>query len=165
MELPYDWYEDVYEVFKSELFNTYGIEATKMYFRGFWSQGDGAMFEGYVYDWGKLLPHVGIDNPVIHELATDEFSVKASQYGHYCHSHSIYFNFDISDVDDWEFACPYKEGDIRRNAWLIITSQLDVETMMADIEDLWRDLSGELYRRLEAEYDYLTEESGYEDCE
>ncbi len=39
-----DWYESVYEHFK-EMMSVIGIRVDKVYFSGFWSQGDGACFD------------------------------------------------------------------------------------------------------------------------
>ena len=40
-----EWWDDVYEVFKEDM-SAIGVHVETIYFSGFWSQGDGACFEG-----------------------------------------------------------------------------------------------------------------------
>ena len=48
------WYEEVIEEFKDDM-QRYGIEDVNVYFSGFYSQGDGASFEGIVTDQELFL--------------------------------------------------------------------------------------------------------------
>lgn len=55
--LDYEWWDYVEEEFK-EIMAILGFDISKTYFRGFWSQGDGASFEGsysYAAGWFKKL--------------------------------------------------------------------------------------------------------------
>ena len=98
--LDYEWWDFIYENHKEKI-EAEGFYITNMYFRGFHSQGDGAMFE---YD--------GLDDKLLHE-AVDSLSLpnwkksilknacingKGKQSGHHYHenscSHSIDIEFD-----------------------------------------------------------------------
>ena len=50
------WYESVYESTKENL-ALYGFDTSDFAFTGFWSQGDGASFCGYVLDHNKFMKH------------------------------------------------------------------------------------------------------------
>ena len=54
----FEWWDSVYESFKEDMRNI-GVEVDRMYFSGFWSQGDGACFEGEVKAWELFLPTIG----------------------------------------------------------------------------------------------------------
>lgn len=50
----YDWYESLYESYRTAL-DLLGFCNLGFYFSGFWSQGDGAQFNGtYYYEKGAL---------------------------------------------------------------------------------------------------------------
>jgi hypothetical protein len=149
--LNYDWYEFVYEDWMQKIQDV-GFDISKIYFSGFWSQGDGAMFE---YD--------GLDDKLklefINQLPLSDMrkgwlinnisiSGKGKQRGHYYHekscSHSIYWEVDNGDLH-WS-------RDLYK--WLESFSD-DFENW---IEDKYIDLCCDLYKALEDEYDYLMSE-------
>lgn len=140
----YEWWDYVYDDAKT-IANIIGIDITNIYFSGFWSQGDGACFEGsYSYKCGgvrELLKYAPIDTE-LHNIAVSlrdlqrpafyQLSAQVSHRGHYCHEGCT----DISVYDD-------RDGDY-----------VDHETHDAVVECL-RDFMRWIYRRLESEYDYL----------
>ena len=79
-----DWWDCTYSDFKERM-TAIGIEVDRMYFSGFWSQGDGACFEGSVSDWRLFLPTVGITNDVLVEFICNHWSFSVSHSGHYYH--------------------------------------------------------------------------------
>lgn len=72
-----DWYEHIYEAFKEK---AEGFEVSKIYFSGFSSQGDGAMFEGrYLLDEGYW---------------------EVRHRGHYYHAYSRNVNTDLPEEQE-----------------------------------------------------------------
>lgn len=144
----YNWYEYIYEDFK-ERAKEAGFDVTNIYWSGFWSQGDGAMFE-YDYTSDKLrmefINQLGLSPMrkgwLINNTMT---SGKGKQRGHYYHEkscdHNIYWEVDNGDLAystlfyDWldSFAADFGEYVI----------------------DIYEDLCCDLYRALEEEYEYL----------
>lgn len=151
-----DWHEFIIEDWINEEIPNRGFEATKIYYSGFWSQGDGAMFE---YD--------GINNDLLKEfvdnilIGTEPLSPMRKQWilnnvsvsawgkhrGHYhhekCCSHSI----------TWEADNGCLHWSTNFYQWL--------ESFADDFEvfiiDKYEDICQDLYRTLEKEYEYFTE--------
>lgn len=154
INVDHEWYDFVVEDFidNDEEVRKH-FEPTKVYFSGFYSQGDGAMFE-YDFITDKLVDEA-IDNLKIkHKLAqfkinamkkAKDFSGKGQHSGHYSHekccSHILEFGAYPTELENIEdlFAL-YHE---------------DIEDF---IIDKYEDIAKDLYRRLEKEYDYLTSE-------
>lgn len=121
-----------------------------IWFSGFYSQGDGACFEGVFRGRSDALEKIKEYAPrdeELHRIASglQEFhdkyngncSVTIDQRGRYSHSHSMGFDFS-----GWEDS----EGNFH---------ELDSGEMETVIE-LLRDLADWLYRTLEKQYDFLT---------
>ena len=143
----FDWWDFTYENFKENNDEYFDIE--KIYFSGFWSQGDGAMFE--YSDISNRLRDIFIDgldlSPMRKGWLRNNVSVsgKGVQRGIYCHekscSHSIYWEVDNGDLN-W---------DRPLYQW--------IESFANDFEDfveeLYVNLCSNLYSTLEKEYKYL----------
>lgn len=144
----FDWYEPIYDMFKdtySDLF-----EITNMYFSGFCSQGDGAMFEyGGITD--KLIDEFisqlqlsTLRKKIVKEAI--HFSGSGKHKGNYNHerscSHSIYVE---SQYDLERYHSNIQE--------FIENIAMDFEVF---IEEKYIELAQELYSMLESEYEYLT---------
>lgn len=134
----YDWWDFIVDDFK----NNDIFEVNNVYFSGFYSQGDGAMFEGKVKDFSKF-----IDNPRILKLYKKDLiyiycSFKHS--GHYYHEKSYYCHFEYELYKDSNYNNSY------------------IEKYLYNLEDKIRDyyetLCKELYKTLEDNYDYYTSE-------
>ena len=155
-----DWWDCVYESFREGM-KEHGIDVDKMYFSGFWSQGDGACFEGRVEDWDLFLKKLGYTNPTLIRHAKNHWSFKVDHSGHYYHENCTHFNGDLPMPDGYdndEFVrmfSPY-EGEFKSQAWLAVLT----DGVHADFEstfiDTFKDHMRTLYRKLEQEYDYLT---------
>ena len=147
----YDWWDCIYDGQKEKI-EEVGFHISKIYFSGFWSQGDGAMFE---YD--------RIDDKLLNEFVEtlDIFPIRkqwiinnvyVSGKGHHrgrynhekCCSHSIGWEIDNGDLH-WS---------TNFYQWLESFADEFEEFIVDKYEDLCRDL----YRALEKEYDYLTSE-------
>lgn len=135
-----NWYEPIYDGFK-EYALTQGFEVDKMYFSGFWSQGDGAMFEGKItkdFDFAEL------PNRIKAHIKAENINIycKFKHSGHYYHhkSYSSYF-----------------EPEINTNS---LVEHGNIENLLFEQEeyvcDKYESLCQTLYRDLERYYEELT---------
>jgi hypothetical protein len=123
-----------------------------IYWSGFWSQGDGACFEG---DWhacnvkpGAVAAHVG-DSEQCREVKriAGEFERLAAEFpcaefqaahrGRYNHEHSVEFDFSLDGGDELTEAQPARADDAE-----------------SDLAEAARDFMRWIYRQLEQEYEY-----------
>jgi hypothetical protein len=129
-----------------------GFNIDRVYYSGFWSQGDGACFEGS-WDASKVnAAAMHKECPVdteLHRIADSmaaiakvfpfaSFTVKHS--GHYCHQYSTSFDVSIANEEGDEIDTPERE---KAEESLI---------------ELARDAMEWIYNGLEKEYDYQTAE-------
>ena len=146
--LEYEWWDYVYDDAK-EIGKLMGIRIDNIYFSGFWSQGDGACFEGYyAHEKGsvKAVKAYAPQDRELHKIARDlskvqrpyfyglEASVK--QQGHY--SHEFCTVIDVGDRRD------YPADDLSAGE--------------EGIAEVLRDFMRWIYKRLELEYEYITSE-------
>lgn len=158
-----DWWDSTYDDFKERM-KTIGIEVDRMYFSGFWSQGDGACFEGSVTDWDLFLRSLGYTDKVLIQHAMDHFSFSVEHSGYYCHENCTRFSADLCTPDsaaDEDFAERYgpllwDADDVRTKAWLALLNKYDSIELEDEFEEVFKDYMRQLYKNLEAEYDYLT---------
>jgi hypothetical protein len=147
-----DWHEFIIDDFIIEEIPSKGFDATKIYYSGFWSQGDGAMFEyDGIHDelFNEFVDGLGL-SPMRTEWIKTQVYVSASgkQRGRYCHekscSHSIYWEVNNGDL---HYSTNFHQ-------WLMSFAD-DFEAFVIDkYEDICRDL----YKSLEESYDYLTDD-------
>ena len=144
------WFEHIKDHFLSEDHEVAKyFEVTNMYFSGFWSNGDGAMFE---YDGlTDTLLHEAIDSlklPKYKKQAMKQIGIasgKGTHSGHYYHErscyHALYFECDSIEYEN------------------IDKLFYDYHTELEEyVEEKYRDFARELYADLEKEYDYFTSE-------
>jgi len=141
----FDWHESIFEYFKED--NEKYFDIKNIYFTGFWSQGDGAMFE-----------YSGINENLLNEaieslnlpkwkkqiLSTQIcISGKGVQRGHYYHENSCDHTIYIEDNNNGYYQNIYDLIDL----------------YSSDIEDFiitkYKDICQDLYKNLENEHDYL----------
>ena len=158
-----DWWDGVYDVFKADM-DAIGIEVDKMYFSGFWSQGDGACFEGRVFSWEDFLPSLGYADPALIALADTGWKFGVEHKGHYYHENCTRFDaclntLDSNDAyDDDDFAhvfSPYK-SEIQTAAWMALIANYKRLDLEEEFEEAFKGHMRDLYNRLEVEYDHLT---------
>lgn len=154
-QLDCDWWDSVYEN-ADTIASTIGIDIDRedkntpaIYFSGFWSQGDGACFEGsyrYKKGWRKELQAYAPKNEhntEIWRIAEALQAVQARQFykleatcrqrGHYQHSGCM--SVEVAHAD-----CMYRDiGDVED----------EITTLLRDFAD-W------IYAQLETENDWLT---------
>lgn len=143
----YQWWDFLFEDFKT-VGEILGIEINEIYFSGFWSQGDGACFEGnysYKKDCIKKIKEYAPTDTELHSIATALFQIQRPYFyrltanikhsGHYYHEYCT--AIDVYQQDNTDY------GNVSSN---------DVEA----IEDLLRDFMRWMYQQLEKEYNWLT---------
>ncbi|MFN8680294.1 antitoxin of toxin-antitoxin stability system [Paracoccus sp. P2] len=164
----YDWYDAVYEDFQriAEIlgidFKTHSIrlmgggsrQEPRIFFTGFWSQGDGASFECH-YAYRKNAPveirsHAPLDK-TLHGIADAlqavqrrnfyQLRAEATHRGHYYHEYCMAISV-TRDSPTWQDMTADAEETI-------------IEAM--------RDLARWLYRQLEREYDYLSSDEAVDE--
>jgi hypothetical protein len=152
----YDWWDCTYADFKEDMKDV-GIEVWRMYFSGFWSQGDGACFAGSLRDTLTYLDHHHQGQyPMIRKLleAGGEVYVRCEHRGRYYHQNCTEFWVD-SDSLPGMLPQPTEFHAQIAEQW-----QRQLEDELSDLEEdsieQWRSYMQDLYRRLENEYDYLT---------
>jgi hypothetical protein len=164
----YDWYDAVYEDFQTiaEIlgirFRTRTVRlmggGTRqdpcIWFRGFWSQGDGACYEGvwrHARGAAARLRAYAPQDALLHGIADrlqaiqrrNFFQLRAeiSHHGHYTHEYSMRISVERDSLVG---------QDMTPDAEDIVTEAL-------------RDLARWLYRQLEREYDYLTSDEAVDE--
>lgn len=164
-----DWWDCVYNDFKSEM-EAIGIEVDNIYFRGFWSQGDGACFEGCVRDWRLFLPSLGYNCPALIELAVNHFSFSVEHSGHYYHENCTSFGNNLPlpdhDEDRW-FAdnyLPYEQDSVQEAAAMALLNQYLAGSFEDEFTEAFKNHMRELYKQLEAEYEHLTSDEAVLDA-
>lgn len=184
--LDYDWWDYIYDD-AVKIASMMGIEIdTKpvrlmngstrydpaIYFSGFWSQGDGACFEGRWYpvkdplvSIAAVMDHAPQDTD-LHEIAFDlanlsercnklipDAYVRVTHSGHYSHENCTSFDIDLPTPDHVD---EYNELQMEEWDALCTRQGLDFETFEEGIKEFLRDFMRWIYRQLEAEHDYLT---------
>lgn len=133
-----------------------GIYVSQMHFSGFWSQGDGASFEGHISDLALFIRKHSIEAPTILSLLSeDSFDGDFKTYvrGYYVHSGCMSFEhqqeFTGPDYNDplLDAAANVKNG-LAEEEWIELT--------LNRAPDIFRGYADDLYRSLEQEYEYLT---------
>lgn len=157
----YDWYDAVYEDFqriaeilglrlKTRVVRLYGGGTRQepcLWFRGFWSQGDGASFETF-YSYQKAasrrIRDYAPQDTELHRIADAlqtlqrrnfyQLHAEASHRGHYYHEYCMAISVS-RESPTWQ--------DMTADAEDVVTKAL-------------RDLARWLYRQLEREYEFQT---------
>ena len=151
----FDWWDTTEEDFKSDMSETQGITVEKTFFSGFWSQGDGSCFEGYVEDWDKVLERTGY--PQWKRWAKEYgWTFSCTHKGHYYHEHSMNFSGGMQRPEN-----PFDEDEqiLQHDAWEIsndVPTETQLNQFWAELSNHFRDLAAKYYRNLEAEHEYLT---------
>jgi hypothetical protein len=123
----------------------FGIEVEKVYYSGFWNQGDGACFEGsYSFKKGgvKAIKEHAPQDSKLHRIALAlskiqkrffyGISATVRHEGHYSHEHCTRIFVENSNN-------PYDEAPVE---------------VQDEVAELLRDFMRWIYRQLESEYEY-----------
>lgn len=143
----YEWWDSVFDMAK-EAGECLGIDIDRIFFSGFWSQGDGACFEGtysYRKGWrgelkkrfgGDLLreiEEIGNALQVVQSPAFYKLSASVSQSGLRMHSGCTYIQVDHEDryaTDDEEDGI--KDGLRYFMDWIYYKLEDEYEWLMSD---------------------------------
>jgi hypothetical protein len=151
-----DWWADIYEDMQTKL-DDVGFEVDNFYWTGFWSQGDGACFEGHVRSTPKFFHgHFTKEQfPWTAQFADmgGFIDVTVRHQGPYYHEHSARINVDIEAFAD---ICTLDE--LEQAAAAAWDEHLTAEFAAFEkaVEEVLRGYMKELYRKLQKEHDYLT---------
>lgn len=165
VNVEYDWWDSLFEYFAEQLteigitVSTHEVKLMNgktrqdpnIYFSGFWSQGDGACFEGYVSDWPKFLATLGKGDWTGRECNWTASSACLR-------GNNMYVN---SELEAPENPHDEEEDPLRFHAWNIAylpPSEADLAALESEIEDEFNRLASGLYNDLEVEHDYLTDD-------
>lgn len=153
--VDHSWWDFTYDDFREQM-DGIGISVDRMQFSGFWSQGDGASFDGRVRDWHKLLASLGktkeLEFIAAHKDDYD-FTLCWKNTGRYSHENCLSFSPDLSIDNPFD----EEEDPLKYFAW---EAAYGTAGLLDSIEDelceFVRDKCRELYKELEAEYEHLT---------
>ena len=161
-----EWWDSVYGMFVEDCAEK-GIEVDtrrtvggrqahhySIYFSGFWSQGDGACFDGRVSNWIKFFEAMKRPDLVTLYQKTDEgLTLTWSHEGRYYHENCASFSGELcldNPHDD-------DEDPLLHAAWNIAYEEGYVfDKLEETFAEFVRDLMHGLYKSLEEEHDYLT---------
>lgn len=154
-QLDYDWWDSVYEQADTAAkhlgidIDRKGKHTPAIYFSGFWSQGDGACFEGsyrYKKGWRSALLHEFGPGDTLNELLSIGQSLQEVQ------SKQFY---------KLEATCRHR-GRYQHSGCMVIDVEhaddryRDIGDAEDEITTLLRDFADWIYGRLEQEHDWLT---------
>lgn len=151
-----EWWGYVYSDFKEDM-REVGIHVDRMYFSGFWSQGDGACFEGGFDSARTYFDHHHKDQyPMIRKLMDHggHIYVSCRHSGRHYHENCTAFSIDHDTLHQL-VECPTEFHEQVIDQW---DRQLEdeVEMFERDMTEQFRTYMRDLYSRLETEHDYLT---------
>lgn len=174
INVDHDWWHHVYENF-DEYMKERGIAVAssnrsgtnnrlsdlKIYFSGFYSQGDGACFEGYVDDWGKFFEHYkeSFNTPDLQYPMHIKEMLHASwnTSGNYCHSNTLRFDVEAPDIsDEWETDEDGNPVNIQEAVMSVALSNFNFLEFEETIASIIRGECDDLYRDLMDEHEHLT---------
>lgn len=161
--LDYEWWDCVEDDFK-EIMAILGFDISKTYFRGFWSQGDGASFEGsysYAAGWFKKLSkyfegwdaeftkfffQLGRDLQEFQRPTGYSFRTKLIVRGYYCHDGCMMTDEAMSSFGKFGEEFQYASAE-QETAFL----------------EFARRAARWYYRRLEEEYEALSSDGSVDE--
>lgn len=156
------WSNERINDFKADMLAV-GVQVVMVHWSGFWSQGDGACFEGYVDDWGKYLTHLGYTDSILIDTAREWWSYRLKHRNNYCHENSVDFDNNIYLPENPYTSGYYgghvdldEEDQFRAAVWDATMARHDLLELTEKIETDLKDRMKKLYRTLEKEYDHLT---------
>lgn len=139
----YDWFELEFEEMIERL-SEMGFENAKIFFSGFYSQGDGACFTTNL-EVGKLAKHFRLKTKYTKLLKAYEITGCIKVDGHYSHSNTMNIELDFEPFDT-----------------ITTPRQILLDEMSEKFEDeilqLARDEADKIYKELQEAYEYLTSE-------
>lgn len=159
------WWDDVYDQFVEKM-GGMGVLVIKddIHFSGFWSQGDGACFAGQVRNWHKFLTATGhLELAGFYQTLPPAIHLRWDTAGsRYCHEGCM----QLSRLSDLWLDNPYDEESdpVRYTAWKHTQPEGGpFYSLEKEFLEFLRDQARQLYRDLEAEYEYLTSDEAIDE--
>lgn len=153
IENLYDWWDSIYDYWNDKL-TEIGFNNVKIYFSGFYSQGNGAMFTYKHID--EKLYNEYIESTELTPLRKkwakgiiESIYAKGEQRGHYYHEKSCNHLVELETTFDWY-------AYLNLSDWV---NDLNVG-FQEYLTDLYEELCSDIYKDLKEEYEYLTSEEG-----
>ncbi len=159
------WYEPEIEAAK-ENGKALGFDIDNVYFSGFWSQGDGASWEGATYI-PTFLEHQKPTDPKweIVKALIEEGVIASAVHVKKSGSHSHEMTMQLGDIEDFDSDFPLTSSKYPLLQGINCTDLYEAmggNETMNELErwilDIARDYAREIYANLEAEYEYQTSE-------
>lgn len=145
--LDYEWWDGVYSR-AEDAAKILGIDIDKIYFTGFWSQGDGACFTGtYEYKKGavKTIKKEFPADRRLHSIAADLQEVQKGAF------YSLAASVSHSGRYYHEYSTDISVTDTRRDYY----DDLATEDQQEGVQEALQDFMRWIYSMLEQEYEYL----------
>jgi hypothetical protein len=172
----HNWWDGAYGVYETakEEAKPLGFRIDAIWFSGFWSQGDGACWEGSV-DLPKFLAAKNSDDPrwhVIIELIRNDWLASRcviAHSGRYYHENTMSVSYE-NDFDPHDETAAVQSGPYVGASVLELYDAAGGDSTINELAD-WveeeaRDYARGIYKDLEEEYEYLTSEEQFiEHCE
>lgn len=147
--VDYDWWDFIYEDFKQQMKES-GVEVLEIEFSGFCSQGDGAWFAGHIDDWYLVLRDLGQLLKAHNYWPHSEWSFSSGIHHRGGMSYTTDMPADQNPYDEEDELLQFAAFDLRN------PDQDKIEAIEDDVRELFEGKAAELYRDLEAEYDWRT---------
>lgn len=164
-----EWWRDIEAMFIEDMAE-YGIDVSDVFFSGFYSQGSGACFSGYVYDVDKFMKAMGgswDDYPhtlaVLKQTGEDIYISWKHNNSHYRHEHTLSFDIEYDRlVDELSWDSP----QLLLDAAEVLDAAADAEysVLEQDITSFVRGLCRQLYDLLYKDYEYRTSDEAVADA-
>jgi hypothetical protein len=170
--MDYEWWDSMYEICIEDGYQL-GFCIDKIYFSGFYSQGDGACWIGQVdvRQWLETHTQDSIGVSAWCQLIQEDVvgkHLQVTQSGRYSHEETMQFG-DVVDrtddyEDDWLMELPsiFKGMEVQHLFDIIETdpdcSIKSTEALTQAIEESAKDYARTIYKQLREEYEYLCSE-------
>jgi len=166
---PGDWWHEaaVEDFVEDRTKEGWDLETKDVHFSGFWSQGDGASFDGKVtcetwIKFHKLEAKFPTIMKVLHNTHPLTAKIYTNHFGtYYCHSNTRYLEIEEDGQLDEHI---YGWDDEAKEQAIMEKWNEEVMRLEEILEDNREELSQQLYSKLEKQYDYyMTDEAIEED--
>lgn len=170
----YDWWGDVFGEAKKRGLDEHGYVIEDLQFSGFWSQGDGASWSGYVNIPKFIKLHGLEDDPdwfVLHQMVNDALAnttVDIITSGRDTHEYTM----QVREIEQYSGGGDHEflTGILAGTSISSVMDDEETSSMLLTAEgyilDAARDFARSIYRELEEEYSYITSEESFIDhCE
>ena len=160
INVDHEWWDCVYDTFKEDM-KEKGIEVVRMYFSGFYSQGDGACFDGLVpvSQFSKFMEvHDLVSRFPAAKFFADNNDLRLDMY----HAHHHYYHENTVDVSLMDISGnPYEDFSTRWEVYDTMQTLFhdeEQDLFEVECEEIVKGYMRELYSRLQKDYEYLTSE-------